>query len=111
MSEGALGPSGGTAASIAGAFGVSLSLMVTTLPTKRARPSSDSDTLRIVAARLRVALDRLAHLAERDAQAYAEVIEARRRPNNTHPERLARQTAIQRPASGDRRAARHDARV
>ena len=36
MSKGALGPAGGTAASLAGALGVSLLLMVTTLPPKRA---------------------------------------------------------------------------
>ena len=100
MSEGALGPAGGTAASIAGALGVSLLLMVTTLPPKRSCPSSDGDELRIVAARLRVARDRLVHLAERDTQVYAEVIEARRRPNNTPAERLARQTAIQRALQG-----------
>lgn len=95
MSDGRLGPAGGTAASIAGALGVSLFLMVTTLPTKRARSSSDSDELRIVAAQLRVVRDRMVYLAERDAQVYAEVIEARRCPNNTPAERLARQTAIQ----------------
>ena len=95
MSEGALGPAGGTAASIAGALGVSLLMMVTTLPPKRARPSSDSDELRITAARLQMARDRLTHLAERDAQAYAQVIEARRRPNSTPAEKLERQIALQ----------------
>ena len=99
MSEGALGPAGGTAASIAGALGVSLLLVVTALPTKRARSSSDRE-LQIVTGRLQAARDRLAHLAERDAQAYAEVTEARRCSNNTPAERLARQIAVQHALRG-----------
>jgi formiminotetrahydrofolate cyclodeaminase len=95
MSAGALGPAGGTAASIAGALGVSLLLMATTLRTKRAHTSSAGGELRIVTARLQVARDRLVHLAERDAQAYAQVIEARRRPENTPAEKLARQITVQ----------------
>ena len=47
-----------------------------------------------------MARDRLAHLAERDAQAYAQVIEARRRPNSTPAEKLARQIALQHALPG-----------
>ena len=63
LASGLLVPGGGSAAGIGGALGVSLLLMVATLPRKRVIPAPQGDELEAVTARLWPARDRLVHLA------------------------------------------------
>lgn len=100
LASGLLVPGGGSAAGIGGALGVSLLLMVATLPRKRVIPALQGDELEAVIARLRPARDRLVHLAERDVEAYARVIDARRLPKDSPAQHLARHIALQQALRG-----------
>jgi formiminotetrahydrofolate cyclodeaminase len=95
VASGLVLPGGGSAAGIGGALGMSLVLMVAERPRKGSTPSLEGDELRTVIARLRPARDRLVRLAELDVEAYARVIEARRLPNDTPAQHLARHIALQ----------------
>jgi formiminotetrahydrofolate cyclodeaminase len=99
LASGLLVPGGGSAAGIGGALGVSLLLMVATLPRKGSIPLQ-SNELKSVIARLRPARDRLVHLAELDVDAYSRVIEALRLPNETPAQHLARHIALQHALRG-----------
>ena len=100
LASGLLVPGGGSAAGIGGALGVSLLLMVATLPRKGVIPALQGDELEAVIARLRPARDRLVHLAELDVEAYARVIDARRLPKNSPAQHLARHNALQQALRG-----------
>ena len=100
LASGLLVPGGGSAAGIGGALGVSLLLMLATLPRKGSLPSLPDDELKTVIARLRPARDRLVHLAELDVEAYARVMEARQLTRDTPAHHLARHIALQQALRG-----------
>ena len=99
LASGLLVPGGGSAAGIGGALGVSLLLMVATLP-RKGSVSLQSNELKSVISRLRPARDRLVHLAELDVDAYSRVIEALRLPKETPAQHLARHIALQHALRG-----------
>jgi len=99
LASGLLMPGGGSAAGIGGALGVSLLLMVASLPRKGSIPLQENE-LKSVIARLRPARDRLVHLAELDVDAYSRVIEALRLPKETPAQHLARHAALQHALRG-----------
>lgn len=89
-------PGGGTAAAISGAIGVSLLMMVAVLP--RTRGNTDTERARLAQARqaLQGIRERLVALADRDSEAYNQVMAAYRLPKTTDQEKAARREAIQR---------------
>jgi formiminotetrahydrofolate cyclodeaminase len=89
-------PGGGSAAALAGAVGVSLLIMVGTLPKTKSGTAEDRSALAAAVARLRPLRDRLAALVDRDSQAYASVVEAYRLPKNDDAQKAARRQAIER---------------
>ena len=87
-------PGGGSASALAGAMAAALVGMVVELTSGRAGAEPHEDTLgrlREDARRLRA---ELIGLVDRDADAYASVVTARRLPKQSEAERSARQTAI-----------------
>lgn len=100
LSSGLLRPGGGSGAGIGGALGVSLVLMVASLPRKRSATLIARDDLRPVTGRLRSGRDRLVHLAELDVDAYSRVIAAQRLPKDTPARHLTRHIALQRALRG-----------
>jgi formiminotetrahydrofolate cyclodeaminase len=88
-------PGGGSAAALAGALGTSLLIMVAGLPTTRTGAPEEAADLSEASARLRPLRDSLLELVDDDSRAYAAVLEARRLPKTTEPERDRRRTAIE----------------
>jgi formiminotetrahydrofolate cyclodeaminase len=88
-------PGGGSAAALAGAVGTSLLIMVAGLPATRTGSPEEVADLAEASARLRPIRDTLASLVQQDADAYAAVLEAMRRPKQTNAEKLERTAAIE----------------
>lgn len=89
-------PGGGSAAALAAAVGVSLLIMVGTLPKTKSGTAEERSALAVVVARLRPLRDRLAALVDRDSQAYASVIDAYRLAKKDDAQKAARRQAIER---------------
>jgi formiminotetrahydrofolate cyclodeaminase len=89
-------PGGGSAAALAGAVGVSLLLMVASLPkTKTGAPEETAD-LAEASSRLHPLRDALVDLVDRDSEAYRQVLTAFRLPRVSDAEKAARTEAIDR---------------
>src|SRR5262245_23996070 len=87
-------PGGGSAAAVAGAVGVSLLMMVASLPkTKTGAPEETAD-LAEAASRLHPLRDALVELVDRDSDAYRQVLAAFRLPRVSDAEKAARREAI-----------------
>ena len=76
-------PGGGAASALAGAAGVSLLLMSATLPRTRSGAAEETTELAAAAVRLRPLRAALVALIDRDAEAYAGLIAAMRKPRDT----------------------------
>ena len=87
-------PAGGSAAAAAAAMGVSLLIMVASLPKTRTGAPEEVADLAQAAARLRPLRDRLLELVDADSEAYTAVLTAYRLPKGTAEEKAARATAI-----------------
>jgi formiminotetrahydrofolate cyclodeaminase len=89
-------PGGGSAAALAGAVGVSLLIMVASLPkTKTGAPEETAD-LAEASARLHPLRDALVDLVDRDSVAYRQVLTAVRLPRVSDADKAARTEAIER---------------
>jgi formiminotetrahydrofolate cyclodeaminase len=88
-------PGGGTASALGAAIGASLLMMVSGLPSKRAVSDADRAALGAANRSCDDARERLLRLADRDSQAYAQVVAAFRLPKATGQERAARREAVQ----------------
>ena len=88
-------PGGGSASALAGAVGVSLLLMVATMPKTRTGTDADRAALDGVLRPLRHSRDHLAELVDRDTEAYDVVMHAYRLPKTTDEEKEARKAAVQ----------------
>ena len=93
-------PGGGTAAAVAGAMGASLLMMVAGLSKSRTGAPDESVALSEAAANLRSTRDRFCSLADRDSDAYNQVMAAYKLPKNTDEEKSARKSAIQQALTG-----------
>src|SRR5512138_2967548 len=87
-------PGGGSAAALAGALGTSLLMMVAGLPRTRSDSPEDRAVLDEAALRLRPLRVTLGELIDRDAAAYAGVVEAYRLPRATPDQSVTRRRAI-----------------
>jgi formiminotetrahydrofolate cyclodeaminase len=87
-------PGGGSAAAVAGALGVSLLIMVATLPKTRTGAPEEATDLAEAAARLRPLRERLEQLVDGDAAAYEAVVAAYKLPKQSEGELAARREAI-----------------
>ena len=87
-------PGGGAAAAMAGATGVSLLLMVARMPRTRTGTAAESAELASVAERLLPLRETLTTLIDRDATAYASLLEARRLPADDEARALLRRDAL-----------------
>jgi formiminotetrahydrofolate cyclodeaminase len=87
-------PAGGSAAAAAAAMGVSLLIMVASLPRTRTGAPEEVADLAAAAARLRPLRDRLLALVDDDARAYGAVVAAYRQPRSSDEEKSARRAAI-----------------
>lgn len=103
-------PGGGTAAALAGAMGASLAEMVTALTLAREKYAAAHEAMRPIAAAAAAAREELLRLAREDAEAYDEVVAARRLPKDTEAEKSAREerlsAAVRRAAEVPLRTAR-----
>jgi methenyltetrahydrofolate cyclohydrolase len=88
-------PGGGSASALAGAVGVSLLVMVASMPKTRNGTDADRAALDGVLRPLRHNRDRLAELVDRDSEAYDLVMHAYRLPKSSDEEKNARSDAIQ----------------
>ena len=88
-------PGGGSAAALAGALGVSLLIMVASLPKSRTGAAEETADLAAAAARLRPLRDMLVALIDEDGHAYRAVMAAMKLPRESHEERTARTAALQ----------------
>lgn len=89
-------PGGGSVAAYAGALAAALARMVAGVTLGRAKFASAHGTMQDVADRGRVLSDALIALAERDTEAYAEVMDAYRLAQRTEEEKAARAETIRR---------------
>jgi formiminotetrahydrofolate cyclodeaminase len=87
-------PGGGTAAALAGAMGASLAEMVTALTLAREKYAAAHEAMRAIAAAAAAAREELLRLAREDAEAYDEVVAARRLPKGTEAEKSAREERL-----------------
>jgi formiminotetrahydrofolate cyclodeaminase len=94
-------PGGGTAAAAAGAMGAALAEMVAALTLSREKYAAVHDTMREIAALAASARAGFLDLADQDAEAYDQVVAARRMPRESAEEREARSRRI---ADANRRA-------
>jgi len=93
-------PGGGSAAALAGALGVSLLVMVASLPkTKTGAPEETAD-LAEASSRLHPLRDALVDLVDQDSEAYRQVMAAFRLPRASDSEKAARTEAIDRATRG-----------
>lgn len=88
-------PGGGTASAVAGAMGASLLMMVAGLSKSRTGTEEERVALGEAGAALTSVRDRLAALADTDAEAFDAVMAAYRLPKSTDEEQRARKPAIQ----------------
>ena len=95
-------PGGGTAAAVAGAMGASLAEMVVALTLAREKYASAHAAVRPIGEAARAARTQFLVLAQEDAEAYEDVVTARRLPRTTDAEKAGRDEAI---AVANRRAA------
>ncbi len=95
-------PGGGTAAAIAGAMGAGLAEMVTALTLAREKYAASHDAMRPIARGAAAAREELLALAWQDAEAYDEVVAARRLPKDTDEQKRRRDERI---SAANRRAA------
>jgi formiminotetrahydrofolate cyclodeaminase len=79
-------PAGGSASALAGAAGASLLLMAATLPRTRSGSTKETTELASAAVRLRPLRAALVELVDRDAEAYAALITAMRKPKGGTPD-------------------------
>ncbi|HXG87140.1 MAG TPA: cyclodeaminase/cyclohydrolase family protein [Vicinamibacterales bacterium] len=93
-------PGGGTAAAVAGAMGTSLLMMVCGLA--KSRNNTDDERAQLSEARtaLAAARDRLVQLADRDTEAFNQVMAAYRLPKSTDEETSSRKAAVQQALRG-----------
>lgn len=93
-------PGGGTAAAVAGAMGTGLLIMVTGLA--KSNTNSDAEKAALAAARqaLQPLIPALADLADADAAAFDQVMNAYRLPKATDDDKTARSAAIQAALQG-----------
>jgi formiminotetrahydrofolate cyclodeaminase len=94
LATGEPAPAGGSAAAASAAMGVSLLIMVASLPKTRTGAPEEVADLAEAAARLRPLRDRLLELVDADSEAYTAVVAAYRRPKGNEAEQAARATAI-----------------
>jgi formiminotetrahydrofolate cyclodeaminase len=87
-------PGGGTAAAIAGAMGTSLLTMVAGLPRTRGNTDEERARLADVGAQLRPLRAELEVCADRDTEAFNQVMAAYRLPKATDDDKAARKVAI-----------------
>ena len=87
-------PGGGTAAAVAGAMGAGLAEMVTALTLAREKYASSHEAMRPIAQAAAAAREDLLALAREDAQAYDEVVAARRLPKDTDEQKARREERI-----------------
>ncbi len=95
-------PGGGTAAAVAGAMGAGLAEMVTALTLAREKYASSHEAMRPIARAAAAAREEFLALAREDAEAYDEVVAARRLPRDTEEQKASRSERI---AAANRRAA------
>ncbi len=88
-------PGGGSAAALSGALGVSLLVMVASLPKTRTGTPEERASLDVARQTLIGLRDRLLDLVDRDAAAYDLVVAAFRLPKGTDEEKAARTAAVQ----------------
>jgi formiminotetrahydrofolate cyclodeaminase len=88
-------PGGGSASALAGAIGTSLLAMVGSMPRHRAASEEDVDRLQAARRRCVDLGERLVALADRDSQAYDEVMAAYKLPKGTDAEKSVRSGRIQ----------------
>jgi len=87
-------PGGGSAAALTGALGVSLLLMAVSIRMSKTPESTDPSELTDAAGRLRSLRTEMTALVDRDAEAYAAVLEAVRMPRSDEAARIRRQEAL-----------------
>ncbi|HEV2642002.1 MAG TPA: glutamate formimidoyltransferase, partial [Candidatus Elarobacter sp.] len=87
-------PGGGSVAAIAGALAAALARMVAGLTTGRARYAPVEGEMRAVETRAQALVHTLEALAHRDAEAYAQVIDAQKLPNETPGDARRRDAAL-----------------
>ncbi len=88
-------PGGGSASALAGAVGISLLMMVASLPKTRTGAPEEAADLSEASSRLRPLRESLTSLIDKDAEAYEGVLAAQRLPNTTDAEKAARRSAIE----------------
>jgi formiminotetrahydrofolate cyclodeaminase len=88
-------PGGGSAAALAGALGVALLVMAAGIVKTRTGAPEETADLAEAAARLRPLQGTLLALVDRDGDAYASVMAARRLPKSTDAETAARRDAVE----------------
>lgn len=88
-------PGGGSAAALAGALGVSLLVMVASLPKSRTGAAEEATDLAEAASRLRLLRDSLVALIDADSAAYRSVMQALKLPKNSSDEQATRTAALQ----------------
>ena len=88
-------PGGGSASALAGAVGVSLLMMVASLPKTRTGAPEEAADLSEASSRLRPLRESLTSLIDKDSEAFEGVLAAQRLPRNTDAEKAARRSAIE----------------
>lgn len=95
-------PGGGSAAAVAGAMGAALAEMVAALTLSKEKYADSHESLRPIASAAGSARREFLNLARQDAQAYEEVLRARRLPRATEEEKKNRERLLE---EANRRAA------
>ena len=95
-------PGGGTAAAVAGAMGAALVEMVVALTLAREKYAAAHETVRPIGEAAKAGRAQFLALAREDADAYEDVVTARRLPKATDAEKASREEAL---AVANRRAA------
>jgi glutamate formiminotransferase/formiminotetrahydrofolate cyclodeaminase len=88
-------PGGGSVAAIAGALAAALARMVAGLTIGRAKYAPVDAEMTTIAGRAESLASLLTTLAQRDAEAYARVVDAQKLPHGTRDEELRRNAAVQ----------------
>jgi formiminotetrahydrofolate cyclodeaminase len=87
-------PGGGTAAAIGGAMGAALAEMVATLTLGKEKYAASHDAVRPIADAAALARVEFVRLSQEDAEAYDEVVSARRLPRDTDEQKASRTKRI-----------------
>lgn len=88
-------PGGGSASALAGAVGISLLMMVASLPKTRTGAPEEAADLSEASSRLRPLRESLTSLIDKDSEAYEAVLAAQRLPRDTDAEKAVRRSAIE----------------